>query len=171
MFCKDCEEISYLNWERAEEFVAFSTPDKIAESERKFSITDILNAPALPPQQIETKTERIKAELGKYGFFELPKVEQLSESNKQNLVELISANNLPYAIAMIEFLGFLKHLKAEYFKSGYELIKAVANCVEGAERAVKGNIAVLNEISRENRSRYTAHQQKQKVQKDYEALK
>lgn len=171
MFCKDCEEISHLNWERVEEFTAFATTDEIAESERKFSITDILNAPALPPQQIETKTKRIETELSKYGFFELPKVEQLSESNKQNLVELISANNLPYIIAMVEYLGFLKHLKAEYFKTNYKLFGAVANCFECAERAVKGNIAVLNEFSNEDRTRYTAHLQKQKVQKDYEALK
>jgi hypothetical protein len=60
MFCKDCEEIMYLNWERIDEFTAFSTPDEIAESERKFSITDILKAPALPPQQTETKTDKLK---------------------------------------------------------------------------------------------------------------
>jgi hypothetical protein len=58
MFCKDCEEIMYLNWERIEDFTAFSTPDEI---ERKFSITDILNTKALPPQQNKTKTDKLKA--------------------------------------------------------------------------------------------------------------
>ena len=61
MFCKDCEEIEYLNWERIDEFIAFSTPDEIAESERKFSITDILKASALPTQQTETKKDKITA--------------------------------------------------------------------------------------------------------------
>jgi hypothetical protein len=126
---------------------------------------------ALPTQQIETKTNRLKVELGKYGFFELPMVKQLSEPSKQDLVELISTNDLPYIIAMVEYLGFLKHLKAEHFSTDNKLFKAVAKCLEGAERAVRGNIYVLSEISRENRTRYTAHQQKQKVQKDYEALK
>ena len=126
---------------------------------------------ALPTQQIETKTDRLKVELGKYGFFELPMVKQLSEPSKQDLVELISTNDLPYIIAMVEYLGFLKHLKAEHFSTDNKLFKAVAKCLEGAERAVRGNIYVLSEISRENRTRYTAHQQKQKVQKDYEALK
>jgi hypothetical protein len=58
MFCKDCEEIMDLNWERIEEFTAFSTPDEILESERKFSITDILKATALQPQQTEMMTKQ-----------------------------------------------------------------------------------------------------------------
>ena len=125
----------------------------------------------IPPQQTETKTDKLKIELGKYGFFELSKVKQLSEPNKQRLTELISTNDLPYSIAMIEYLGFIKHLKAEYFTTDYKLFKAVANWFEVAERAVKGNIYVLNEISKENRTRYTADQKKQTVQKNYEALK
>jgi hypothetical protein len=51
-FCKDCDEIMYVNWDRIGEFMVFSTPDEIAEAERKFSITDILKAPTLPPQPI-----------------------------------------------------------------------------------------------------------------------
>ena len=125
----------------------------------------------LPPQQTETKTDKLKAELGKYGFFELSKVKQLSEPNKQSLIELISTNDLPYSIAMFEYLVFLKHLKAEHFTTDYKLFKAVAKWFKVAERAVKGNIYVLNEHSKENRTRYTADQQKQTVQKDYEKLK
>ena len=91
----------------------------------------------LPPQQTETKTDKLKAELGKYGFFELPKVKQLSEPNKQNLVELISTNDLPYSIAMFEYLGFLKHLRAEHFTTDYKLFKAVARWFGITERSVK----------------------------------
>jgi hypothetical protein len=123
------------------------------------------------PRQTETKTDKLKAELSKYGFFELPKVKQLSEPNKQRLIELISTNDLPYSIAMVEYLGFIKHLKVEHFTTDYKLFKEVANWFEVAERAVKGNIYVLNEFSKENRTRYTADQQKQTVQKNYEALK
>lgn len=170
-FCKDCVEVMYLNWERIEEFTAFLTLDKIAESERKFSITDIIKTTAPTPQQTETKTDKLKAELGRYGFFELSKVKQLSEPNKQNLIELISTNDLPYSIAMFEYLGFLKHLKAEHFTTDNKLFKAVAKWFGIGERAVKGNVYVLNEYSKENRTRYTANQQKQIVQKDYEKLK
>ena len=72
---------------------------------------------------------------------------------------------------MVEYLGFIKHLKAEHFTTDYKLFKAVANWFEVDERAVKGNIYVLNEFSKENRTRYTADQQKQIVQKNYEVLK
>jgi hypothetical protein len=171
MFCNDCNEIMYLNWERSDEFVALATTDEIAEAERKFSITDLLKAPTLPPQQTETKSNKLKAELGKYGFFELKKVKQLSEPNKQNLVELINTEGLPYSIAMFEYLAFLKHLKAEHLTTDYKLFKAISEWFDVSERAVKGNIYVLNQFSEENRKRYTADQHKQIVQNDYEKLK
>jgi hypothetical protein len=132
-------------------------------------ITPLLKA--LPPQQAETKTDKLKAELVKFGFFELQKVKQLSEPNQQNLFEQISTNDLPFVIAMFEYLGFIKHLKKEHFKTDYKLFKEVASWFKIDERAVKGNIYVLNEASKENRTRYTAHQQKQTVQKNYDLLK
>jgi|GEM_PF-3728746 len=57
-FCKDCEEIMVLNWERSEEWCAFLTPDEIEESERKFSITDILKRKNQPTQQTATSTHK-----------------------------------------------------------------------------------------------------------------
>jgi hypothetical protein len=101
----------------------------------------------------------------------LPKVKQLSEPNKQKLIELISTNNLPYSIAMFEYLGFLEHLRSKYLKIDTALFKVVSNWFDVTFRAVKGNIYVLNEFSKEDRRRYTADKQKQTVQKDYEKLK
>lgn len=124
-----------------------------------------------PPQQAETKTDKLKAELITYGFLELSMVKQLSELSKQSLVELMIKNGLPYSIAMIEYLGFLKHLKAEHFKTDNKLFKAVADWLKVAERAVKGNIYVLNKNSKENKERYTADQHRQIVKNDYEKLK
>lgn len=128
---------------------------------------------ALPPQQNETKTDKLKAELGKYGFFELPKVKQLSEPNKQSLVELISTNGLPYSIAMFEYLGFLKHIENEHFKTKYKLNREVANWFNSDKdgRAVKGNISSLSDYSTENKSKYTAHTHKETVKADYQKLK
>jgi hypothetical protein len=171
-YCKGLEQdLSTKQYEFLEDREQDKT--QLTEAERyKVYLENLLihlNTPA--PQQAETKTDKLKDELGKYGFFELPKVKQLSELNKQSLVELISTNDLPYSIAMVEYLGFIKHLKAEHFTTDYKLFKAVANWFEVDERAVKGNIYVLKEFSKENRTRYTAHQQKQTVQKNYEALK
>lgn len=120
---------------------------------------------------VETKTEKLKTLLSEHGFFGLQKVKQLSEPNKQSLVELISTNDLPYSIAMLDYLAFLKHLKAEHFKNDTKLFKAISEWFSANNRAVKGNIYALNEFSKENRRRYTADQQKQTVQKNYEALK
>ncbi len=134
-------------------------------------ITPLLKA--LPPQQNETKTDKLKAELGKYGFFELSKVKQLSEPNKQNLVELISTKGLPYSIAMFDFLGFLKHIENEHFKTKYKLNIGVAKWFNSDKdgRAVKGNISSLSEYSAENKDKYTAHTHKEKVNTDYQKLK
>ncbi len=66
-FCKDCDEIMYVNWDRIDEFMVFSTPDEIAEAERKFSITDILKAPTLPPQPI-VKQKPIKYGANEYAL-------------------------------------------------------------------------------------------------------
>lgn len=140
------------------------------ELELKY-IESIESIQLITTKKTETKTDKLKEEMGKYGFFELSKVKQLSEPNKQSLIELISTNDLPYSIAMFEYLGFLKHLKAEHYTTDYKLFIAVAKWFDVAERAVKGNIYVLNEHSKENRTRYTADQQKQTVQKDYENLK
>ena len=127
----------------------------------------------LPTQQTETKTERIKAELGKFGFFGLPKVMLLSEPNKQNLVELISAKGLPYSIAMFDFLGFLKHLEIEHFETKLKLNKEVAKWFNSDKegRAVKGNISSLSDYSAENKSKYTAHVHIENVKIDYQKLK
>jgi len=123
------------------------------------------------PQQAKAKTDNLKSELSKYGFFELPKVKQLSEANKQSLFELICTNGLPYSIAMFEHLAFIKYLKTEHFTTNNKLFNAVGNWFGVTERTIKGNIYVLNEISAENRERYTADQHKQIVQNDYDKLK
>jgi len=126
-----------------------------------------------PPQQAETKSDKLKADLGKYGFFELELVKPLSEPNKQNLIELISSNNLPYSIAMFDFLGFLKHIETEHFKTKTKLNKEVAKWFNSDKdgRAVKGNISSLSDYSAENKTKYTAHTHKETAIKDYRKLK
>jgi hypothetical protein len=125
------------------------------------------------PQQTETKTDKLKAVLGNYGFFELLTVKGLSEPNKQSLIELISTNGLPYSIAMFDFLGFLTHIESEHFKTKYKLNKEVAKWFNSDKdgRAVKGNISSLSDYSTENKSKYTAHTHKETVKKDYQKLK
>jgi len=141
--------------------------------EKRFidEITTLIKA--LPPQQNETKSDKLKAELGKYGFFELTAVKPLSEPNKQNLIELISSNDLPYNIAMFDYLGFLTHLKKEHFTINTKLHKEISRWFNSDKegRAVKGNISTLLEYTTESKSRYTAHKHKETVKNNYQILK
>lgn len=173
MFCKDCDEIMYLNWERIREFTAFSTPDEIAEAERKFSITDILKAPALPPQPIKTKADILNEQLSQYGFFELEKVKTLSEQSKVSIIEKIAESGLPYAIAMFDYLQFIPYLEKKHFDSKYKLNREVSKWFNSDKegRAVKGNISSLLKNTTENKDRYTAYKHKENVIKYYELLK
>lgn len=123
-----------------------------------------------PPVQA-TKSELLKKNLGEYGFFVLAKVKELPSPSQQNLLESIATSDLPYIIAMFDFLGFLKHLEDEHFKTKNELHKQVAKLIGSTDRAVKGNVNVLNEISQENRKKYTAHLHKETVKTDYQNLK
>jgi len=123
------------------------------------------------PSMLETKTQRLKLSLAEVGFFDLPMVQILSESNKLKLVEIISTNKVPFAIAMFEHLKFIEHLEKEYFRPKPCLYKAIAEWFDVDTRTVKGNILVLVRTSKEDRSRYTADQQKEIAQSEYDKLK
>lgn len=124
-------------------------------------------------EQRKTNTNNFKTILEEYGFFELEKVKILSNPSKDRLIELFSANGLPYCIAMFNFLGFLKYLEIEYFNTKDKLNKGLSLWFNSDKegRAVKGNINTLSDYSRENKQKYTAHLHKETVQKDYEKLK
>lgn len=118
-----------------------------------------------------TKSEVIENSLTEYGFFDLETVKILSKANQCILITKISIS-LPYAIAMFEHLGFIKYLSQQHFGSKTELNKEIAKWFSSDKdgRAVKGNINVLSNNSKEDRSRFTAHLHKEKVKKDYEDL-
>lgn len=118
-----------------------------------------------------TKTEGLKIEFKKYGFFSLKSLTEFSEIEINNLIKEISIKELPYQIAMVDFLGFINHLENEHCKTKNHLYKLLAKVLTTVDRAVKGNILVLNPKSEENKERYTAHLHKEQVKKDYEKLK
>lgn len=119
----------------------------------------------------ETKTDRLADHIVKYGFMDLRKVKDLPENNIPKLIELIAVNNVPYAIAMFDFLGFIRHLEANHFKTKDSLFKNVAKWLGRSERDIKGNILVLNEKSKEDRVRYTSCEYRKEVVIDFEKLK
>jgi len=127
----------------------------------------------LPPQPKRTKVEVLKDKLSEYGFFELEKIKLLSEQNQNLIINNISSNGLPYAIAMFDFLLFIPYLEKNHFDSKYKLNIEISKWFNSSKdgRAVKGNISSLLNNTTENKKRYTAHKHKETVVNDYEELK
>lgn len=117
------------------------------------------------------KIDRLSSALEKYQFEQLPKVASLKDTGRKSLVAQIAIKELPYQIAMLRFLGFIDYLRKHYFRTNEKLFKELAAVLKANERAVKGNIYVLNSKSTENKSRYTAHLHIDEVTKDYEKMK
>lgn len=121
----------------------------------------------------ETKGEKLGREISKYGFLDLPKVENLSDESKVQLIDMIATNKIPYAIAMFDYLNFLKFLEDKHLQTKDKLHKEISKWFNSDSdgRTVKGNIASLSGHSKEDKKRYTAYKSKEKVAKDYEALR
>lgn len=121
----------------------------------------------------ETKSEKLGRSVTQYGFLDLPKTKNLSDESKTKLIELIACSSLPYAVAMLDFLGYINHLKTHYFevedKLFKELSKHLGSDLDG--RSVKGNYYTLKETYREDKKRYTAYKHIKTVAEDYDALK
>ena len=123
------------------------------------------------PEKEQTKSDKLKSELTKYSFFELPLVKQISTDNQAKLVELISSKKIPYAIAMFDFLGFLKYLEKEHYPIKYKLNTEISNWFNSDSRTIKGNISSLLKNTTEDKDRYTAYLHKETVGNDYQSLK
>lgn len=123
------------------------------------------------PKEKETKSDHLKDQLAALGFFDLSKVKDIPNTGQARLLDLLTAAPLPYKIAMFDFIGFFSHVEKQHVKTKNELHQKVAKMIGSTGRAVKGNINVLNENSKEDRSKYTAHLHKEKVETDYQNLK
>jgi len=113
----------------------------------------------------------LKENLEKYDFFKLPKVQQISVEKRSRLIDLIHSNKLPYKIALLDYLGFIKHLEKEHFQTKYKLNLELAKWFNTNERAIKGNLSSLLPNSTEDKSRYTSYRHKETAEKDYQSLK
>lgn len=113
----------------------------------------------------------LKEKLEKYGFFNLPMVKLIPIEKHSNLIDVISSRKIPYIIAFLDYIGFLKFLEKEHFQTKTRLNIELAKLLNSNARAIKGNINSLFPNSTENRKRYTAYQHKELVVKDYQRLK
>ena len=106
--------------------------------------------------------------LQKGGFYNLDKVQSLSEIGQNNLVKLL-LQSMAYSIAMFDYLGFCEFLdkeKATKEKANHFLSKLFNyNAKDGTQARHYRNSLIAN------KSRYTSYLHKEKVIKDYEQLK
>jgi len=124
------------------------------------------------PQLKDTKAKKLNSSLAEYDFNNLEKVEKLSDKSKGKIIEEISNKGLPYAVAMLYYLGFFTHLLNNFCKTKESMYKIVSEilCDKDCSRAIKGNLNTLNLISKESRERYTAHQFTETVENYYQQL-
>jgi hypothetical protein len=50
-FCKDCEILMSINWDRIEEFTSFATPDELESQTKKKTVADLMN-PSIQNQKV-----------------------------------------------------------------------------------------------------------------------
>lgn len=123
---------------------------------------------------LEQHTEILNTEivLKSLGFYDLKKVSILPKESQKELTSLFAENSVPYRIALLDFLGFFKNLEIKSVsKKAMHIMLAKTELLGKNERAIRGNINVLDSFSTEDRNRYTADIHQDIVQRDYQNLK
>lgn len=109
--------------------------------------------------------------LAKYGFLQLDSIKRYSSEGQNKVLELMASKDIPFAIALLDQLDFIAHVSNNVFKTKVEMHKKLAAILKCPERTIKGNINVLNGVSKEDRLRYTAHLHISDARKIIENLK
>lgn len=94
-------------------------------------------------EQIKTKADLFVDAVATYGFYSLPKVKCLSDEGKRMLVKMIAdSDNISYQIAMLDYIGFIKHLKSSYeqFSKAEKWQKFLADIINTHVRKVQENV-------------------------------
>jgi len=143
--------------------------DLIAFRDVKLSPSQALttNTPTIP-----TNTEKLTKALSEYQFNELEKVKVLSPENQKNLLQNIATNKAPYQIAMLNYLGFIEHLKKEHCQHTDYRVHLKLTPILGVNKdTIKKNMLALNPKFTGNKNRYTSHLHIETVENYYNSLK
>jgi len=122
-------------------------------------------------EQIPSTAQIFLEEVKKYSFLSLAKVTVLNDNQKKLLITKMTAQCLPYIVAMLDYLEYPKYLKEKYSLNKTQIYSHISKALNGAKvRQIKGNFHVLNPNSKEDTTRYTAYQYSDTVKDDYEQI-
>lgn len=134
--------------------------DKKVMSIMQERVVEQLEVHSICESQVEsvnpTKSEKLKTRLSEYGFFELDVIKKLNKSQIDTLISKLAENDLPYQIAMLYYLDFIRYIWKNHGKLVEDKYKILSYILETGERTTKGNILVLNKNSKEDKTRYTS---------------
>jgi hypothetical protein len=121
-------------------------------------------------QQVST-LQKLRSDLKDRDFYKLKLVKELSGPAIEKLIWFINNNELPYQVAMLDFIGFFDYYDKEYGYSRSVIYKKIAEILSVTPRSIRGNYLVLQDYSKEDRNRYTSYKYREQVTKDYQMLK
>lgn len=137
---------------------SISQPNELEETdaENKTDSKNVINA-------------HLNNSLAEYGFWDLEKVKELLDEQRNNLLLLLANNDLPYQVAMLNMLGFIDYLDKNYCKTNTQLFNKLSLILNRPARSIAGNIRSFNKNSGD-RKEYSAYQHVEDVAKDFTAL-
>ncbi|UOE52466.1 hypothetical protein MTO98_15425 [Mucilaginibacter sp. SMC90] len=103
----------------------------------------------------------LRQNLSKLGFEQF----KFGKLSLDEAYSVLMENDTPFQIAFLNEAGFIKNAEKAQANTKARLHKIIATALDCPERTVKGNLNVLNPVSKENRKRYTAHLHLPDVQK------
>lgn len=141
-----------------------------AEAQKQSESQNDFNS-ALSVEDNPQKRLRLRNELKLNGFDELDLVKCLSIGSYDTLMDFICSNKVPYKIAMLDYLGFIRHFTKKYGLGKKELCEKLGRMLLTSSRTIQGNINVLYSSTGENKKLFTSHSYINTVKEDYQKVK
>ncbi|OJV15402.1 MAG: hypothetical protein BGO21_30885 [Dyadobacter sp. 50-39] len=149
---------------QSQQKVQFPVPTVDKPKEVQFIMPEDLTTLAKIPKN----ENQFRNELYRYDFEGFCKERELDSTK---IFNLLKTNKLPYRIALLDTMGYLEFLKSQFAnQKSNHLYKILEKILSANERKIKGNILVINQKSKENRTTYTAHLHLDKVKEDLKGL-
>lgn len=107
--------------------------------------------------QLDEHTTTVLKALNEYGFSKYLSDNKYDENKVYSLMSKQEKKSfMPYCIALLSEIEYLKYFRKEYAKSQTELNKKLAAVFDVTDRRIRGNINVLNAGTSEDELQYTS---------------